>query len=58
MPQSPKPSRVEGPLRRTAPWGIQVGKLDGTSASWNRVPSGAGEAAGSRASFGEEVPTL
>jgi len=30
MPQSVKPSRAERPLRRTAPWGSQVGKLDGT----------------------------
>ena len=31
MPQSGKASRPERPLRRTAPWGTQAGKLDGTS---------------------------
>jgi len=30
MPQSAKASRPDRLLRRTAPWGIQVGKMDGT----------------------------
>ena len=30
MPQSATASPPDRPLRRTAPWGIQVGKLDGT----------------------------
>ena len=33
MPQPGKPSRVDRCLRRTAPWGTQVGKLDGTAAA-------------------------
>ena len=31
MSQSVKPSRADRSLRRTSPWGIQVGKLDGMS---------------------------
>lgn len=30
MPQSVKAQPPDRPLRRTTPWGIQVGKLDGT----------------------------